>query len=926
MNRVSKLLMGGVLLLACLAPALGRENSDVTVWVLHGATGDLMADVRVTVTPGDIVKKTDLDGMVQFSLPPGTYQLRFVKEGFIDKVLQDVAAEDGNPVDETLTLNPQGLEVELEENEIVVTAQSDRSSVESMLVERRSAATLSDSIGRQEMSLNSGSDASDVMQRVTGVSIVDDKFVYVRGLGERYSATQLNGSVLPSTQPDKKVVPMDLFPASLLENIQTDKSYSPDKPGEFAGGVVKVNTIDFPTAATFKLTYGNSFATNTTFKSFKDYPGGDYEFWGFDDGTRDLPDIIPSQRIVPATRFSPGFTPEELQQFGRAFSNVWSFDSSNDAIPNQKFNVIGGNTFGRLGVVVALSHNTDYHSQEEVRRVFAQRGEELAAANDYDFELSTQTNTTAATANLAYRLTDANRILFRNFYTHNSSDEARRFEGFNADFTVPLRNFRLRFEEESIYSGQLVGEHFFSLFGDNLLEWSVTRARSTLEQPDLRETLYEFDRSSQQFLLSDESQSGFRQFNNLAEVIWEPKIDLSTFLYGNGYTLTIKVGALYRDRERDFSSRRFRLVPLNVSGIDLSADAEDIFIPENIRPNGFQLREETRNTDTYEAFQINRAAYGMADFTVGRWRFVGGLRVENDDQEVQTFDLFNPERIQETTRLSNTDILPSANVIFKLSGNMNLRGSFSQTLNRPEFRELSPFDFTDVVGGRSVVGNPDLLRAKIRNYDVRWEWFPGTVDLVSASFFYKTFEDPIERVVRAQAQLLTSFANAESARNFGFELDFRRNLKFLTSKLENFSVNVNYTFVDSDVEIIDDANLALTSLSRPLQGQSRHILNTIFEYANPDWGTSARLLLNYQGDRISDVGSFGIPDILEEGRPTLDAVLIQPLGSSRKWGLKFSAENLLDRAVEFTQGGLIQRAYSLGRKFGISLSYSFFDE
>ncbi|HSR52491.1 MAG TPA: TonB-dependent receptor [Acidobacteriota bacterium] len=927
MKRVSTALMWGLVLLACLAPVLAQQNSEVTIFVLHGATGDLVADVQVMVTPGDVAKKTDLDGMVQFALLPGTYDVRFSKDGFLEKVVKDLIAEDGSSVDKTVTLNPEGLEVELEDNTVEVVASSDQSSIESLLVERKSAATLSDSIGRQEMSLNGGSDASDVMQRVTGVSIVDNKFVYVRGLGERYSATQLNGSVLPSTQPDKKVVPMDLFPASLLENIQTDKSYSPDKPGEFAGGVVKVNTIDFPTGPTFRVSYGTTFGTNTTFKSFADYPGGDYEFFGFDDGSRDLPDILPPGRIVPATRFSEGFTPEELQRFGRAFSNVWSFDRGSDAIPDQKFNLIGGNTFGNLGVVVALNHGTSYHNQHEIRRNFSVGADEdIKVKSDYEFDLSTQSTNTAATANFAYRLSSANRFLFRNFYTHASSDEARAFEGFDTDFGTDLRNIRLRFEEESIYSGQVGGEHFFQLLGDNFLKWTITRSRSTLEQPDLRETLYEFNPGADQFEVTDESQSGFRQFNNLAEVIWEPQVDFSSFFYGDGYALTIKAGALYRDRERDFSSRRFRLVPLNTSGIDLTAAPEDVFAPENIRPGVLQLREETRNTDTYEAFQINRSAYGMLDLTLGPWRFVGGVRVENDDQEVVTFDLFNPAFIQETSRISNTDVLPSINVVYRLNAGMNVRGSFSETVNRPEFRELSPFDFTDVVGGRSVVGNPDLVRAKIRNYDVRWEWFPSPLDLISASFFYKTFENPIERVVRAQANLLTSYDNADTARNFGFELDFRRGLGFLTRALENFSVNANYTFVDSEVDIVPDANLTVTSLIRPLQGQSRHIFNAIFEYANPNWGTSARALLNFQGDRISDVGSFGIPDIIESGRPSLDTVLIQPLGASRKWSLKFSAENLLNNDVEYTQGDRIQRLFRTGRKFGITISYSFFGE
>ena len=315
----------------------------------------------------------------------------------------------------------------------------------------------------------------------------------------------------------------------------------------------------------------------------------------------------------------------------------------------------------------------------------------------------------------------------------------------------------------------------------------------------------------------------------------------------------------------------------------------------------------------------------MGDVGFGKWRFIGGGRLESDTQRVTTFDLFR--RVNQTTAeslLHSTDLLPSVNVIYRLASNVNLRGAYSQTLNRPEFRELAPFDFTDVVGGRSVVGNPDLERARIANYDIRWEWFPSPEDLLSVSFFFKDFDKPIERIVEPTAQLRTSFLNADGAQNLGAEIDFRRNLGFLAEALAPFSANFNYTYVNSNIDIPQQARNVVTSLRRPLEGQSRHVFNGILEYQKPRWHTTARLLFNFRGRRITDVGALGLPDIYEESYPRLDAVLIKSFGESGQWGFKIGAENVLNREILFTQGGQRFRAFSRGRSYSAGLSYSLF--
>ncbi|GAB4250296.1 MAG: TonB-dependent receptor [Acidobacteriota bacterium] len=916
----------GVLILVNLlfvAAAAGAESGTLRGFVLDLGTGATVHDVVVEIEPGGVVVRSDIDGMFSVDLPAGEYRLRARKPGYLDKIVEGVKVGAGREIWQDVPIVP---EAGVLQETVEVVASSEKATVEALLVERKSLAVLTDGIGRQEMSLLPGGDGADVMARVTGVSVVDDRYVYVRGLGERYSSTQLNGAEIPSTQPDKKVVAMDLFPSGLLENVETVKSFTPDLSGEFAGGLVRVNALDFPRRATLKVSYGTSFNTLTTFKPFLDYAGGKFDFWGYDDGSRALPAGIPATKIVRGTFFSPGLTPEKLQELGRLFPNQWSPSAASDARPGQKFSIVGGNTWGPLGFVVAATHNTTYATREERRTYYAMDQGVLNPFSDYDFDISSTTARTGLLANLAYRVGNDHKITFKNFYTHEGRDESRIFEGFNRDINTHIRDLRLRFTEEAIYSGQVAGEHYLPLFGNSLLEWKVTRSRSDMDEPDLREVMYEFSSAEGRYVLADESQSGFREFINLNEVVWDPELSWTTFFHGGAFIGSIKAGFAYRQRDRDFWARRFRFVPRSFKGIDKGAPPEVLFAPENIRPDGFELREETRNTDTYHAQEWNRAAFLMADVSTGRWRFVGGVRRENHLQRVVTFDLFNPDLVTVATELRNQDWLPALNVLYQLSGTMNLRFSASETLNRPEFRELAPFDFTDVVGGRTVQGFPELQQATIQNYDVRWEWFPGARELISASFFYKRFDKPIERVVEATAQLRTSFRNAERARNFGFELDFRKNLGFLWSGLSNFEGIVNYTFVDSDVTIPKTGIVVLTTLKRPLEGQSRHVFNGVLEYSHPRVGSTLRALVNFQGARISDVGALGLPDILEDGRTRLDAVFLQPLGAARRWTLRFAAENLLDEPIRFTQGGLPQREYRVGRTFSFSISHEFLGE
>jgi TonB-dependent receptor len=342
---------------------------------------------------------------------------------------------------------------------------------------------------------------------------------------------------------------------------------------------------------------------------------------------------------------------------------------------------------------------------------------------------------------------------------------------------------------------------------------------------------------------------------------------------------------------------------------------EEIFVPGNVG-TAFRFNEETRPTDAYRGDQKTTAGYGMVDVGLGgRMRLVAGARVERFDQTVITQDPFGLFAREVQAENKNTDLFPSVNLVLGAGPNSNVRLSYSATVNRPEFRELAEFEFTDVVGNRAIKGNSDLRRARIQNVDGRWEIFSGGRGVLAASVFYKYFDSPIERVVIAAANPIATFQNSDHARNFGIEFEVGRQLTDI------FFVNANYTFVDSSIALLPEQRSVQTSLERPLAGQSKNLLNLTAELAIGAF--SARALFNYFGDRISDVGANQAPDIIEEGRGTLDVVLAHRI---RSLGVRLTLENLTDSDYLFTQVGAAdpQRLFRMGRTTALSFSYNVF--
>jgi TonB-dependent receptor len=570
-------------------------------------------------------------------------------------------------------------------------------------------------------------------------------------------------------------------------------------------------------------------------------------------------------------------------------------------------------------MIVSATHSHGYDHTESNRKIYTIRaGDELRLQNDYDFDTDEESVRRGLVGNFAYRVGANHKIELRSLYSDDSKAQSRYFEGYNDDQSTDVRNYRLRYQREEIGSYQLSGEHFLEGWGDgDLLEWRGSIGTATNAE-NIRENLYKYENND--FILTDESQSAFMLYNDLEDDLADGGLDWTHFITGDEVYGNLQVGAAVATRDRSFASRRFRFNFRDTTSMDLTLTPDELFVADNISSDGFEIKEETRPTDTYEASHDVTAGYVMTDLTFGRWRFVGGVRYEDSAIEVTTFDPFNLDADPILSTVEDDELMPALSATYRLGDRSNLRGAFSRTVNRPEFRELAPFEFTDVVGGRSARGNPELGSAVISSFDVRYEWFPDTFGVVAASLFYKDFTDPIERTLESSVELVSTWRNVDSASNYGAELEFRRDLGFLAEALAPFMVQLNYTYVKSEINVGED-DVVVTNPTRPLVGQPDHVYNVVLEWQQPSWGTTTRLLYTSTGEKVAEAGGFGIPDVIEEPWSSLDFAWRQDLGFSAKGlGAKLSLTNLLDDEVEFSGG--VSETYKRGRGVGLSLSYT----
>ncbi len=915
-----KLLSLGLL----IAPALLAQppaSGTITGTVYDAQSGRPITGVVIAVDGAvDLQNVTDSLGTFTLKVAAGKHTLHFVADNYVEVDMRDVEVTAGEVREASTLLSNKANVTSID---VVEKLDVEQSTAEALLTERKFASVVSDSISHQELQKQPAGDAAGALTRVTGVTVGDQGHVYVRGLGERYSATSLNGAIIPTTEPDKRVVPLDLFPTGMIDNVKIAKTYSADLPAEFSGGLVQLTTTEFPSKAHLSMSINGGFNSQTTFQPFLSYPSaGAADFFGFGAGAQAIPSIIPRD-----TRLGVGnSSAQQLQTYGQSFKDVWDPTTVQSQRPNMSWSMNGGGTFGKFGIVGALTFSSKPQFQQG-QQYYYRRGNvnQIPFSTYPDFRTYTETAGLGGVFNVSYRYSPNTRFAFRNTWTHDSDKVAREFSGYDSTIGSPVSSTRLQYITRKVFSTGFDGETVMPDFHNSILHYQFTFSQSGRDAPDMRD-IFRTPGKGDQLKFAATSTSATRFFSYMTDRIYEPQIDWSMPFYKGRFSGIFKAGFRATVRRRDFQARRFRFLPNNTQTLNLYLPTDQLLTPANIRPDGFSLVEYTRNTDSYNALMNIYAYYAMVDLSLGpKWRLVAGFRVEDATEQVQTVDNQLPGAVPVYATLINRDPIPSVNLIYAVTQQQNIRVSYSRTLSRPDFRELSPFDFTNVLGGFVTVGNANLKRASIENYDVRWELFPsGSNQVIAVSAFAKTFSQPIEQTVITSNDLRQSFLNAKGAKNYGLEFEFRHSLGTYWDALREISLNSNFTWVHSRVVIQPELAALLTSHIRPLLGQAKYVFNGGLEWSRPRWHSDARLYANYVSSKIADLGTYGVPDIYQQPVTSMDAVYQYTAGERGQWSYRFEAENLTNNNFLWKQGPDLQQQYRLGRTFQVGLTYSFF--
>ena len=914
------------------------QNGKIEGKIIDARAATGLSGVSITTASAKGVS-TNVDGHYVITLQPGTYTLRITSVGYQVKEVEGVQVSAG-----TVT----SLDIQLEsaaktEAEVVVRSSRRLESTAALISYQKNTNTVAQVVSSESIKRSPDKNTGEVLKRVSGTSIQDGKYLVVRGLADRYNQAMLNGILLSSTEPDKKTFSFDIFPAATIDNIIINKAFLPELPGEWAGGLIQVNTRDVPASNFLTLQIGTGFNTQTAGHDFYKYNGGKTDFLGFDDGSRALPDGLPLKGTFNS------LTQAEKTAFGKQFANEWTTSPASGTFfpaTNQSFQLGGGfskkiGAHNKLGAILGIHYNRSVRRTEFENRIFSIQNNIASLNFDYFNNKYSQDVLLGALGNITLQIGNNNKISFKNILNVNTTDYAtlrtgKDFES-NSITGDNIRASELAFKANTFFNTILSGDHNLPAYKAKL-HWYGSF--NILDQyiPDQRRIQYNQDDptipSSLYSLLIGSSQtsqkSGSRYFGFLSDYIYTAGGDITkSFTLGEN-TQSVKGGYFLQVKDRLFDSRPFSIYLPSDNPALKHISPDEIFSPANFGTgfdNKFAFNEIYDSRYRYMANSILNAGFLQFDNQISDMiRFVWGLRVENFDQLIGSTRKSDSRFVYSKI----TDYLPGANLTVKLDGKTNLRLSGSQTVVRPEFRELSGFAFYDFDLGATVTGSPLLQRTKITNGDIRYEWYPRAGELFTFGMFYKYFNKPIELFFNqtgAGSSSTFNYINAANANSYGAEFEFRKKLDFDPS-LKNFTVQGNLSYIYNRIP----------SLKRPMQGQSPYLINLGLQYDVEKLGLNTTLLFNQIGRRIYYVGSTSsngtinndsYPPVWEAPRALLDLQIAKKILKNRG-ELKLNLSDLLNRTAhyyhdlndnsKFDSG---EDALAIQRKYGTNISISF---
>lgn len=941
--------------------------------VIEDESGFTVIGANVLVKENGAGAVTDLDGAFSISVEPGTYTLQISYIGFqnltIEKV--EVKADDVNVLGEIrLGENTQQLE------EVVITGKAIRTTEAALMTIKKKAPAMLDGISASRMKLTGDATAVEAAKRVTGVSIEGGKYVYVRGLGDRYSKTTLNAVDVPGLDPDRNTLQMDIFPTALINNIVVSKNFTADMPADFTGGLLNIETKDFPEekiiSASVSIGYNPAMNLNSDYLT---YEGGATDFLGFDDGTRALPagadaDVVPT----PISAIGGQFKEQDVNDFVSSFNPTMGARqetslldySASFSIGNQLKVGADDGKKGTLGYIFSLSYRTDYTYYDnafygEYQRPAASDAFPLRYANIQEGQLGERNTLVGILGGLAYK-TNASKYRLTAMRLQNGESRAGQFDIDNNGDAVGQSGFiaksdNLEYNQRSLTNILLNGTHVLKKSGWEI-DWRLSPTLSTSDDPDIRKAAFSIG-SSDPFINAGEGGNPSRLWRSLEELNAVARLDFTKRYTFRGEDANLKFGGSYTYKERDYEILQYDVQFFGGSQSFPSGDPNDILLPERIFPDGniyvqsgniFPNPNEYNSTVNNTAFYISNEADLLPNL-----KTIVGVRAENYVQRHTGRDVLfaqdpsgnSGNNLVDEKVLDALDFFPSANLIYSLTDDQNIRAAYSRTIARPSFKELSFAQIIDPLSNRIFNGSlfpyedwdGNLVETRIDNVDLRWELFQEGGQLFSVSGFYKFFDKPIELVRIPTAQTSAEFQprNVGDGQLYGVEVEIRKSLKFVSPALENLSVSGNVTFVESQVEMTDTEFNSRKNFERDgenvdnkrqMAGQAPYVINAGLMYAQPEAGIDAGLFYNVKGRTLEIISSGLYPDVFFKPFNSLNFSLNKRIGEEKNTAIDFRVSNILNNDLErvfssFEAEDELFSRFSPGVSFSLGISHQF---
>lgn len=912
---------------------------------------------------------TDLDGEFSIELETGTYSISIQSIGFQPMSIEGVSVKEGEvTVLKNIQLKSKTSELET----VVVKAEAIRKSESALIAMKMRSSSIMDGISSAQMKLVGDGTAIEASKRVTGVSIEDGKYIYVRGLGDRYTRTTLNGIPIPGLDPDKNSLQMDIFPTSLIDNIIAHKNFSAELPADFTGGLVNIETKAFPEKKIFNVSVSTSYNPQMHLNSnYISYKGGGTDFLGFDDGTRALPSgTDPINIPTPIS----GASSSEVNSFVRSFNPQLSSTRSTSPLDYGASVTLGDQILLKsekkrtIGYMFSLSYQRSYKYYDDVTYGEYQRYKDptindLRYATIQKGEVGENMALLGGLAGLAYK-TNKSKFRLTALRLQSGTSRSGKFDIDNDGAAVGQSGYiaksdNLEYNQRSLTNVLLSGDH--SLANDKWqVNWKLSPTWSSSKDPDIRKTAFTYSPLDTSFVAGAGGNPS-RIWRNLDEINASAKIDVERDYKLLDRDAKLKFGVSHTYKKRDYEILFFD-VQFFGSQSWSNPDPATVLNPENIYPSPsgknniyYQSGNLELNPNAYSSNVNNTGLYVSNEMSLfPKLKSVLGLRVENyvqrytgADQAYASGNKVTGVYLDNDEVLSALDLFPSANLIYELREKQNLRFTYGRTIARPSFKELSFAQILDPITNRIFNGSlfkyPDwdgkLTATRINNFDLRWEKFMERNELISVSVFYKTFDNAIELVRIPQQQTSTEFQarNVGNGKVYGAELELRKELGFISPLLSRILFSGNVTFVRSEIQMTnleytarkeyEKGGQGLTN-TRDMAGQSPYVINAGLSYSNSDIGLNAGVFYNVKGATLYIVGVGLYPDVYTEPYHGLSLSFNKSLGKEGKTTVDFKVDNLLnDRVEKFYQSYNANKeifdSINPGMTFSLGISHKF---